>query len=251
MNAGYYTYWEVVYLLEDEGRGYKVGKSTDFDQRFDKYKTENPFIKEKFRWLVPPNGCDQAEDNLKFFLWEHKDLRMYPNNPRRKEWYRYDPKVLEVCDYAMRKWNDLLLPWGEYVVFPDGTRGDGLPAIKFDAKLDKTETDRTEALAAPVSDLSWIGWMLTFFVVSPVLMFLLSVVFRAAFIFCRDVAWFFSTYTMPFLIGAAWVGLAAIPIAACVFIYRYGMKAAGEIQQEESLYAKQNADFPKANTLTN
>ena len=82
--------------------------------------------------------------------------------------------------------------------------------------------------AAPVSDLSGVLWMLTFFVLSPVLMFCLFHVFRAAAIFCAGVAWFFSTYTVPFLIGAAWVGLCAIPITACVFIYRYGMKLAAE-----------------------
>ena len=241
MNAGYYTHWEVVYLLEDEGRGYKVGKSTDFDQRFDKYKTENPFIKEKFRWLVPPDGCDLAEDNLKFFLWQHKDLRMYPNNARRKEWYRYDPKVLEVCDYAMRKWNDLLLPWGEYVVFPDGTRGNGLPAIKFDAALDKTETRE----ATPTEQ--WGGVILACTLVA---MLLAPVLVKAVQIFCTDVAWFFSTYTVPFVICAAWVALAAIPITACVCIWRYGMKAAEEIRAEDNQYTKQNTDFPTANPLT-
>ncbi len=46
-------------------------------------------------------------------------------------------------------------------------------------------------------------------------------------IFCEDVAWFFSTYTVPFLIGAAWVALCAVPITACVF-YRYGMSLAVE-----------------------
>lgn len=50
--------------------------------------------------------------------------------------------------------------------------------------------------------------------------------------------------------GAAWVALCAIPITAGVF-WRYGMKAAEEIRQEESLYAKQNTDFPTANPLTN
>ena len=113
------------------------------------------------------------------------------------------------------------------------------------------DNGRMPTLAAPVSDLSWVGWMLTFFVLSPVLMFCLFHVFRAVAIFCAGVAWFFSTYTMPFLIGAAWVGLCAVPITACVLIYRYGMNAAEELQQEESLYAKQNADFPTSNPLTN
>ena len=54
------------------------------------------------------------------------------------------------------------------------------------------------------------------------------VLVKAIQIFCTDVAWFFSTYTVPFLIGAAWVALCAIPITACVFIYRYGMNLARE-----------------------
>ena len=82
-------------------------------------------------------------------------------------------------------------------------------------------------------------------------MLFVPVLVKAIQIFCTDVAWFFSTYTLPFLIGAAWVALCAIPITACVFIYRYGMNAAEKIRQEESLYAKQNADFPTANPLTN
>ncbi len=82
-------------------------------------------------------------------------------------------------------------------------------------------------------------------------MLFVPVLMKAIQIFCTDVAWFFSTYTVPFLIGAAWVGLCAIPITACVFIWRYGMNAAEEIRQEESLYAKQNTDFPTANPLTN
>jgi hypothetical protein len=101
-------------------------------------------------------------------------------------------------------------------------------------------------LAAPVSDLSWALWMLMFFVLSPVLMFCLFYVVKVIAIFCAGMAWFFSTYTMPFLIGAAWVALCAVPITACVLIYRYGMNAA-----EETRHAKQNADFPTANPLTN
>ncbi|MDA7886646.1 GIY-YIG nuclease family protein [Pirellulales bacterium] len=82
-------------------------------------------------------------------------------------------------------------------------------------------------------------------------MLFVPVLVKAIQIFCAGVAWFFSTYTMPFLIGAAWVGLVAVPITVCVLIYRYGMNAAKEIQQEENLYAKQNADFPTSNPLTN
>ena len=90
------------------------------------------------------------------------------------------------------------------------------------------DNGRMPTQAAPVSDLSGVLWMLTFFVLSPVLMFCLFHVFMAAAIFCAGVAWFFSTYTVPFLIGAAWVALCAIPITACVFIYRYGMNLAAE-----------------------
>ena len=93
--------------------------------------------------------------------------------------------------------------------------------------------------------------MLTFFVVAPVVMFFLSVVVRAIASFCRDVAWFFLTYTEPFLIGAACVGLAAIPIAACVFIYRYGMNAAKEIGQEGSVSMGTTTDSTAPNPLTN
>tara|TARA_A100001011_G_scaffold45204_2_gene42319 strand:+ start:326 stop:964 length:639 start_codon:yes stop_codon:yes gene_type:complete len=83
-------------------------------------------------------------------------------------------------------------------------------------------------LAAPVSDLLGVLWLLVFFVLTPVVMFCLFHLLRAAAIFCAGVAWFFSTYTEPFLVGAAWVALCAIPITACVFIYRYGMKLAAE-----------------------
>jgi hypothetical protein len=76
-------------------------------------------------------------------------------------------------------------------------------------------------------------------------MFLVPVLVKAIAIFCADVAWFFSTYTQPFLIGMAWVALCAIPITACVFIWRYGMKAAEEIRQDESLYARTTSDFPE------
>ena len=59
-------------------------------------------------------------------------------------------------------------------------------------------------------------------------MLFVPVLVKAIQIFCTDVAWFFSTYTVPFIIGAAWVALCAIPITACVFIYRYGMNLARE-----------------------
>ncbi len=85
--------------------------------------------------------------------------------------------------------------------------------------------------------------------------FILFYVFRAAAIFCAGVAWFFSTYSFPFVIGAEWVALCAIPITACVFIWRYGMNAAEEIRQEEmweeeSLYAMKNSDFPEPPPVT-
>ncbi len=59
-------------------------------------------------------------------------------------------------------------------------------------------------------------------------MLFVPVLVKAIQIFCTDVAWFFSTYTVPFLIGAAWVALCAVPTTACVFIYRYGMNLARE-----------------------
>ena len=72
---------------------------------------------------------------------------------------------------------------------------------------------------------------------------ILYYVFVAFYYAIKGMAAFWFQYGIP-------VAILAVGVCVCVFIYRYGMKAAEEIRQEESLYAKQNTDFPMANPLT-
>ena len=152
-------------------------------------------------------------------------MSSHKNDP---QWRRFQPLQAWIVDDEINAERILKRAWRQYgrPIHGNETFCHSINPVQITRGV--MDNGRMPTQSAPVSDLSGVLWMLTFFVLSPVLMFCMFHVFRAAAVFCTGVAWFFSTYTVPFLIGAAWVALCAIPITACVFIYRYGMNLARE-----------------------
>ena len=99
--------------------------------------------------------------------------------------------------------------------------------------------------SSPATDFSFFLWLLAFIITAPFLAYAIAGVVWAVVKTVTTVGWFFSTYTVPFLTCLAWATFAAIPIVACVFIYRYGMNAAKEFEEKPSLYAKPTSGFPE------